>query len=100
MEAIEALWAKGGSLSPWIFIAALAVFLLVATRILHGILNLLARKARPEKQVWRNAILTSMNAPLNAFIWVTAFTLAVRGFYPIGSNQTIDTAMAPLYQVV
>lgn len=100
MEAIEALWAKGGSLSPWIFIACLVVVLLVATRILHSVLNLLARKARPEKQVWRNAILRSMNAPLNAFIWVTVATLAVRGFYPVGVNQTIDTSMAPLYQVV
>lgn len=100
MEAIETLWAKGGSLSPWIFIACLVVVLLVATRILHNVLNILARKARPEKQVWRNAVLTSISAPLNAFIWMTVLTLAVRGFYPVGINQTIDSVMPPLYQVV
>lgn len=100
MEAIEALWVKGGSFSPWIFIACLVVVLLVATRILQSILNVLARKATPDKQVWRNAILTSMSAPLNGFIWVTVLTLAVRGFYPVGVDQTLDSAMAPLYQVL
>lgn len=100
METIEALWIKGGSLSPWIFIACLIVVLLVATRILHNVVNMLARKAKPEKQAWRNAILVSTSAPLNGFIWVTVLTLAVRGFYPVGTNQTIDGTMPPLYQVL
>ncbi|WP_186311994.1 mechanosensitive ion channel family protein [Marinobacter piscensis] len=100
MESIEALWAKGGSLSPWIFIAFLIVVLLVATRILRGVINMLARKATPEKQVWRNAILVSMNTPLNGFIWITVCALAVRGFYPMGVNETIDASMPPIYQVL
>lgn len=100
METIEALWIKGGDLSPWIFMAGLIVVLFVATRILHSVVSMLARKANPEKRVWRNAMLVSMSAPLNGFIWVTVLTLAIRGFYPLGVNQTIDAAMPPIYQVL
>jgi MscS family membrane protein len=100
METIEALWIKGGSLSPWIFVVCLAVVLLVVSRIVHGVLNALATRTRPTKQPWRNAILVSLTAPVSGLIWVTAITLSGRGFFPPGSNEMLDASIGPLYKVL
>lgn len=100
MDALEALWIKGGVWSPWIFIACLMVVLLVATRIVHVVLRALANKAKPSQHVWRNALLVSLSAPLNGFIWVSVLTLAARAFYPVGNNAQVDSALPSLFQVV
>jgi MscS family membrane protein len=67
----------------------LVVFgVLILNYIINRLINSFVRRADPARNIWRIAILESLNPPLRAAIWIVGLTLAV-GFLTRGGGFTL-----------
>jgi len=67
----------------------LVVFgVLILNYIINRLINSFVRRADPVRNIWRIAILESLNPPLRAAIWIVGLTLAV-GFLTRGGGFTL-----------
>lgn len=59
----------------WFFPIATVAAAVLATFIIFWFLGSLAKRAQPHKQVWQNAFVSALDAPLRALVWIIGLSI-------------------------
>lgn len=66
----------------WVYSVALLVAVLVAGSACHGAISAIGQRTKPELNVWREALLNTLGAPVHVLFWIAAVALVEQRFIP------------------
>src|SRR3546814_557930 len=84
----------------WLFPVIVIIAVLVANRLMHWLLSARLRHVRPYKAVWRHAVMSALDAPARALIWLMGVALVKQKFFPQGVQILVDRFYAPTMGVL
>src|SRR5699024_2698131 len=96
---IQTLTSQASNTAAWIFLAAVIVAVLLINRLVHWLLAARLRRIRPEKQIWRYAVLSALNAPARILFWLIAIVLIKYRLLPTGTAPWADRIFLPATSV-
>src|SRR3546814_16206302 len=79
----------------WLFPVIVILAVLVANRLMHWLLSARLRHVRPYKAVWRHAVMSALDAPARALIWLMVVAIVKQNFFTQGGQILVDRISAP-----
>src|SRR5690625_417283 len=84
----------------WIFLVVVIVTVLMINRLVHWILVVRLRHSKPEKHIWRQALLSALNAPVRVIVWLIGVVVIKYKCVPAGTEPLIDQVFLPAIGVL
>lgn len=79
----------------WIFPVVVIGITLVMNRVIHWLLAWRLRTLQPSRNVWRHALVVSVDAPLRASLWLACLVALRQELMPRGTQPWVDHFVIP-----